>query len=140
MSNLDIEVNDLEGFDGTALDPATIDPTLHYRWVQNRPANIAKKKMRGYRIVSRSKDKVRPLVDFGESVDDSFRFGDLILMVTTMDNYRSRVTAKRRMITERLDSTKQRLAEKVEQLKSQGLRVSMTDTYADTGPKMEDEE
>lgn len=134
--NLHVEVNDLEGSDFTTLDPATMEPGVTYRWVQNRPTNVARKRMRGYRVCSYSKDKIRPYAELPQTADDTIAYGDLILMQTSTENYNARSKHKARMVEERLESTKQRLRDKVEQAQAKGLRVEMVDSYSDKGPRL----
>lgn len=79
------------------LDEETLDKTKHYRFVQERSSNIAKKRALGYEVVLRSETGVRLLTDGDEEkepADDKIRVGDTILMMVdkaTFDARRKRI-------------------------------------------------
>lgn len=72
------------------LDEETLDPNMTYRWVQNSPLQVAKRRSQGYRLVSREDDDVRTIVEPEKSADDYIYNGDSVLMCcdTTIVNAR----------------------------------------------------
>lgn len=142
MSNVsaDIYVEDrVDEEEALLLDPKSLDPDTYYRWVQLRPQNIARKKAQGFQITSRTKSGVKPLVELEKTADDSIRFADSVLMSCPKSKYLSRRQAKKQVVQARLEATSQRFREKVEQARSQGLPVEITEKIQDKG-EMEDEE
>lgn len=69
------------------LDPRTVDPNMHYRWVRNDPLRITKARLKGYDIVKATKDGPTPYVSVGDSADGTIRVGDVILMACTKAQY-----------------------------------------------------
>lgn len=70
------------------LDRETLDPSMHYRFVQERPQRVARLRARGYRPVSVSEDGVRTLLQEGETADDRIRDGDTILMCCPKEKFK----------------------------------------------------
>lgn len=79
---LDIDVVDMrDRQDALGLDPSTMEAGYRYRWCQIRPENMTSKKLRGYEMVRRSEDRVRPIFDVEEGeAGDVVRRGDTVLM------------------------------------------------------------
>jgi len=97
---------DVAGYDFMAgdieLDPDTLEEGLHYRFVQESPQRIARRKAQGYRVVKRS-DGVRLLADeeAGDS-EDIIRSGDRILMACPQEVFEERRAKKARLTQARL--------------------------------------
>lgn len=72
------------------VDKTTLDPSMHYRFAQERPQRIARLRSRGYRPVSVSADGVKTLLEDGESADDRIRDGDTILMCCPKEIWKER--------------------------------------------------
>lgn len=79
---LDVDVVDMrDRQDALGLDLSTMEDGYRYRWCQIRSENMTSKKLRGYEMVHRSRDKVRPIFDVEEGeVGDTIRRGDTVLM------------------------------------------------------------
>lgn len=60
------------------LDPSSIDPNKHYRWVNRTAVKVARAKIKGYTIVPQG--AVKPLVEVENGPDSSMIAGDLVLM------------------------------------------------------------
>lgn len=72
------------------------DPEYRYRFVQNRPGNIARKKSRGYEFVRADEEDVRPLFDHDHKRGDGLiHFADTILMRIPKGKQEARRRAKR---------------------------------------------
>jgi len=71
------------------LDPDTIEPGTHYRWVNSSPQRIARHKMRGYRLVKKE-DGVLPIIPVDDASDGTIRAGDMVLMACSEEAYRGR--------------------------------------------------
>jgi hypothetical protein len=76
------------------LDPETLDPEMHYRYVHERPNRQASAIKKGYRVVSRSEDKVERLTDGPRdkqgATEDLIRNADTILMCCPKEVYEER--------------------------------------------------
>lgn len=114
------------------LDPESLDPTKHYRFVRNDPQNIARKKVQGYRVVSRKEDKVKTLTEL-ESTDDSIQLNDLILMCCHKSTHQARQSRLKGVSQGRLEAAKQKLQEKVDRASASGLNIRVTDKLSDKG-------
>lgn len=121
------------------LDPASLDPNLHYRFVQDRPTNLAKMKARGYRYVSRTKDKVKTLVELEQTADDTIRHADMVLMYTSKEAYHKRQRNKASLVRDRLEATHESFKEKVAQAQAAGVDVRLIDKYDQRGEPTEKE-
>lgn len=67
--------------DALALNENTMEPGYRYRWCQIRPENMTNKRLKGYEVVLRSRDSVRPIYDVEEGeAGDMIRRGDTVLM------------------------------------------------------------
>lgn len=122
------------------LDPASLNPNLHYRFVQDRPNNVAKKKANGYRMVSRSKDGVKTLIQLEKTADDTIRHADMVLMCTTKAHYEKRRGNRRRLVHDRLEATHEQFKQRVRDAQRQGVKVKLVDEYDDSGPPDKEEE
>lgn len=71
------------------VDRETLDPSMHYRFVQERPQRIARMRAKSYRLVSVSEDKVRSLLE-DETADDRIRDGDTVLMCCPKERFQER--------------------------------------------------
>lgn len=84
------------------LNPETLDPTKHYRWVRESPLKIGKAKMRGYEVVHQD-DGVQTLAGFIDDAGDGImRIGDVILMSCPLPGYRARKRAQLKFANARL--------------------------------------
>lgn len=99
--------------DALALDESTLDPKLHYRFVN--PRNMGKRKSQGYEVVLRSESEVRLLGDEpaiegegGGSADDLIRSGQLILMACKKERFEERRKQIDRLSRDRLGSSEAR--------------------------------
>lgn len=62
------------------LDEDTLESGKTYRWVHNTPLKLAQRRSQGYRLVSRTEDKVKTLVPDEQAPDDYIYNGDSVLM------------------------------------------------------------
>lgn len=63
------------------LDPDSLNPNLHYRFVSTSGQKIARRLVRGYRFVRPSEDGVRKLnAEEDDKGEDRIRHGDTVLM------------------------------------------------------------
>ncbi len=81
------------------LDEQTLQPGMHYRFVQDHPLRVARHRMKGYVPVTKE-EGVRTLVDTGDSPDGIVRVGDTILMKCD----KSSVAARRKEQTDRSEA------------------------------------
>lgn len=84
------------------LDPETLDPNLHYRWVANNHAAITKRTVQGYRLVSRKEDGVRLVIEPQKASDDYFYNGDTVLMCCEKERVEGRQKQIERIANQRL--------------------------------------
>jgi hypothetical protein len=137
----EVYVTDREGAEvALMLDPTSLDPNLHYRFVQDSPLNIAKKRARGYRLVSRTRDKVRTVVQLEQTADDTIRHVDMVLMCTSKENFLRRRQTRRELVRDRLQATHESFKEKVDEARSAGIDVRLVDKYDDSGPPDKEDE
>lgn len=122
------------------VDQSTLDPNRHYRFVQDRPTNVAKKKMRGYRVESRKDSKIRTLVELEQTADDTIRVADQILMSCPKEGYERRRQQLARLAAARLGSTTQRLKEQIARAQAAGANVQVTEEFTDRGPREPEDE
>jgi hypothetical protein len=109
------------------LDPETIDPGKHYRWVNATPQRVARHKMRGYRLVSRE-DGVVPIIPVDDAGDSSIRVGDMVLMQCDVDAYK----ARRQLAEDKaISRTKQPANEVKAKAKRKGIRTFVKDPDED---------
>ncbi len=91
------------------LDLDTLDPTMHYHFVQRRQRRISAAIRQGYRAVVKE-DGVKPLFE-GMHEDDgtgTILDGDTVLMMTTRENYDRRSLEKENRRKGRIASADQR--------------------------------
>lgn len=121
-----IETKDMgDPQDMLALDGETLDEDKHYRWVRATQKRLASLFRKGYSVVSRTEDGVQPLLEAerdekNESVDDTIRDGDLILVQVDREAHEQRIAARARFNEARLNSVEDRFREKAQQA-SRGL-------------------
>lgn len=116
------EVHDrTDAEEAIGLDAASLDPNHYYRWVHSRPQRISRMFARGGTFVSRTEDKVKPLVEQGGGADDRIYNGDTILMKFP----RERIEKRRKQIA---DTTRALLAAPAQQFrqKATDARVEIT--------------
>lgn len=88
------------------LDFDTLDPNMQYRWVLNISLRIAKRTGQGYRLVSRSKDGVKTVLQNEEKPDDCIYNGDSVLMCCDRREYETRRSATLQIAHDRLSYPK----------------------------------
>lgn len=93
-----------------ALDPKTLDPNKHYRWVAQR--NYGRRVRQGYGLVFRSKSGVQflnpELLFVQPSADDLFHKGEAFLMACDKSIYRERRKRIEQIAEQRLSAPKKR--------------------------------
>lgn len=91
------------------LDSDTLDPRMHYRFIQVRPKRIASAKRAGYKPVDRKRDGVRTLVE-GDQDDGTGAIvdGDTVLMMIPREAHRRRRLASKQRRIGRLRSADRR--------------------------------
>lgn len=95
-----------------SLDMTTIDPSLHYRWVQNSKMRIARHRLLGYRTVLRKSGvKLSSDVDDDQG-DDTIIVGDMILMACDKNKFDRRKRGEEMQATTRLSSVKGKFKKK----------------------------
>lgn len=88
------------------LDPETLDPSLHYRWVNATPLKVGKAKVRGYRAIL-SDSGVRTLAGYlDDTSDGTMRIQDVILMACPVEKWRGRKRAALKQVRARLSAPK----------------------------------
>lgn len=101
------------------LDPETMDPNKHYRWVNATPQRVARHKMRGYRLVTRE-DGVIPIIPVDDAGDSSVRVGDMVLMQCDVDAF----NARRQLAEQKaIQRTRNTAAEVKAKAKRKGIRT-----------------
>lgn len=80
---------DLEGL----IDMESLDDSMHYRFVHERPQRVARLRHKGYRVVRVGEDEgadtVRALVEDIVSPDGTIRDGDTILMCVPKERHQA---------------------------------------------------
>jgi hypothetical protein len=115
------------------LDPDSLDKNLHYRFVDDRPTNVARKKALGYRVVSRTKDKVRTAIELEHTSDDTIRHADMILMCAPKEKVLERRRGRRELVKSRLQATEDNFKEKVAKARASGVDVRLVDSFDQRG-------
>lgn len=72
------------------IDPSTLDPNYHYRFVHERPQRLARIRAQGYQPVLASVSEIKPLVEGIVGADDIIRNGDCILMACPIERFQAR--------------------------------------------------
>jgi hypothetical protein len=111
------------------LDQASLDPGMYYRFVQERSEQIARYRMRGFRMVSLAEDGVRTIVEMEQRGDDTVRVGDTVLMCCPKSQHLVRQSAKQQIVKGRLEDTASRLKEKIAKAQASGLKIELTEKY-----------
>ncbi len=94
------------------LDISTLDTEhYHYRFIQDRPQNIARKRSMGYVNVLAEEEGVKTLTE-EVSADGLIRDGDTILMRVPKDRYKARVAKNRAFTEARLSAPEQAFKKK----------------------------
>lgn len=103
----------MEAESAMLLDPDTLDKTKHYRFIQERRENLARRRAQGYELVLRSEHGVRLLSEAlaDESADDLIRVGDAVLMMCDKNLFKERRNRLSRLATDRLGATEQSFQE-----------------------------
>lgn len=100
-----------------ALDPSSLDPNKHYRWVA--PRNYARRVRQGYGAIRRSNSGVRflheDLLLVQQSADDLFHKGESFLMACDKKLYRERRKRIEQIAEGRLESPEKRFKKKAAQ-------------------------
>lgn len=87
------------------LDPETMDPARHYRWVRSHPLQVGKAKMRGYVVEKKEEGGVQTLAGFLDDTGDGLmRVGDVILMSCEIKGFRKRKRAQLKQSEARLSA------------------------------------
>ena len=74
--------------EGLMVDPDSLDPKMHYRWVKNEQGRIAKRVSQGYRFVERK--EVKLLVENEETPDGKVVNYDAVLMCCDLRRRKNR--------------------------------------------------
>lgn len=94
------------------LDPSSLDKTKHYRFVQERPGNLARLASKGYEFVSPKEHGVRLaseslLAELSVSnAEDRIRVGDTVLMMCDKSKFNERRKQKAQLAQARLSTEK----------------------------------
>lgn len=107
------ESNELIG----GIDPASLDPNMHYRFVYTGGNKIARRLTRGFRFVRPSEDGVRQL--YGEenpTGDDRIRHGDTVLMCIPKEKHDAMVKRVQDLSRARLAAPKGQFRKKARNL------------------------
>jgi hypothetical protein len=120
-----VENRNVEGM--LDLDPSTLDPDFHYKWVNDSPLRVARHRMRGY-VPVMAEEGVRTVVDVDTDVDGVLRVGDTILMKCPKERVRQRDENHRRLSESRLAAPKKKFLSEAEKL---GVEI-VTDRDAGT--------
>jgi len=87
------------------LDEDTLDKGMHYRFIQTRPAAVARAKLKGYRVVKPSEDGVKTLYDQEDAdAEDVIKHGDRILMAVPKARHQKHRKDVRDLATSRIKS------------------------------------
>lgn len=106
------------------IDPATLDPNMHYRFVYTGGNKIARRLTRGFRFVRRSEDQVKQLYgeEGSDKGDDMIRHGDTVLMCIPKEKHDAMVERVRNQSRARLAAPKGQFRKK-----AKNLGVEITD-------------
>jgi hypothetical protein len=104
--------------DSAILDEETLDPNMHYRFIQERPTSISRAKLKGYRLVRPSETDVRTLYDQEDQPgEDIIKHGDRILMAIPKSKHHRNRRDISEMTLRRLQSNDQKVRELARQSK-----------------------
>jgi hypothetical protein len=96
--------------ESAVLDEETLDPSMQYRFIQERPTAISRAKLKGYRVVRPSEDGVK--TRFGqedEPAEDIIKHGDRILMAIPKASHHQHRSDLKKSAIQRLSSNEQRV-------------------------------
>lgn len=105
------------------LDPGTLNPDRHYRWVRCRSdehmASVAKHRRRGYSIET-LQGGVKTVVEPDSRADGAIAIGDLVLMSCPKADHERRIADRQRRSEQLLAST---TADTVAEAKRKGISL-----------------
>ena len=90
------------------LDPDTLDPAKHYRFVQFRTENLTRRRLQGYEVVLRSEHGVKLQTDgmlAEDTADDQIRVADTVLMMCDKKLFAERRRRNAVLARDRLGAT-----------------------------------
>lgn len=121
VPNVRLEQMKFRDADFLGLDPRTIKPELHYRWVRvdSNGRSVVRKKARGYHVVTQ-KDGVRTLVEADKRADGAIVIGDSVLMACPRQLHEERQRFLHKRSEDILASTS---ANTEEEAKRKGVRI-----------------
>lgn len=100
MANIEVtkDEQDQQQFDATAV--TGLDPSKHYRWVRKDPVNLTRKQIAGYTVTARTPEMIHvvatnTVLKKGEDLSTAIEWGDMILMETSLENFKARQGRKR---------------------------------------------
>jgi hypothetical protein len=111
-----------DGGDQLQWDPATADPSMHYRWTSQR--NIRRRMAQGYTFVSRKDTGMRLMYEFEsqEHEKDTIEVGGMVLMACPKVLFRRRDKQRTEMARARLGAGQQSFENKARQRDVEILR------------------
>lgn len=105
------------------LDPKTLEPGMHYRWVRSRKEehgqSVTKHRMKGYSLVTKE-EGVATNVETDDRPDGAVGVGDLVLMKCPQALHDARVQGRRQHTEAQLASTS---ATTKEMAKEKGVEI-----------------
>lgn len=109
------------------LEESTLDPNMVYRWI--RQDLVQRRRVQGYRMVSRTEDGVRTLLEDQHKVtDDQIYNGDAVLMCCDRRTVNERRTGRRDLNELRLDGPRRKFKEEARSQRVGGKRVRVIET------------
>lgn len=130
MAKSRVEVTDRrDPSESQVLDESTLDKRFHYRFVQERPTQISRMRLKGYSLVNPAEEKVRTLFNQEDaSAENVIKHGDRVLMKVPLSQH----LEYRRQRTARADSRLRANDNKVRQLaKEHGMALHEKDDEED---------
>ena len=127
---LNVEIFD-GGEEGSILDPESLNPEKHYRFIQARPGRVARARKQGYKPVLRSDEDAPKLIeelDSGDSVDDLIRDGDRILMSVPKERKKHREKQLKKLQSQRMKAPVSSFKEKVKKAEGATRKRIRVDT------------
>lgn len=89
------------------LDPATMDPNKHYRWVRAEARKLGNAKIKGYTIEYKEKGGVQTRAGYmDDTADGSIRVQDVVLMSCDISSWRGRKRSQVKQSNKRLSAPK----------------------------------
>lgn len=103
------------------LDPNTLRGSVHYRFVQTRNTQLARARLKGYRVVKPSETGERTLFEQEDApAEDVIKHGDRVLMAAPMAKHKDNRRRVRDRAVRRLKSHDQQLRELA---KERGIKI-----------------